>query len=250
MTKRSKRWWYVAALVAIVTVILLLFRYELVFAWQRMRLSRLPAREKLWAHRVNSYQRFNYLAAYFPGLETDVVFDAGLKKFMVHHPPAPATGLSVETYFKQLKPLQKRLWLDVKGVDTADYNKAVAFFTTCDSLYAIKEQVIIECSQIGFVNILAEHGFITSWEVPIDYLQPETPLQTIDSIKQQLLPAVQYVSQEDIFLPMLKTHFKGRKIITWALSFNNYFDLSHLRSLIADTSVKVILINCKSKGYL
>jgi hypothetical protein len=71
-----------------------------------------------------------------------------------------------------------------------------------------------------------------------------------DSIQASLKPEVSFVSQEDKYIPLLKKHFPHRKIITWALSFNNYFDLSHFRELVADTSIQVVLINCKSKGYL
>jgi hypothetical protein len=183
-------------------------------------------------------------------LETDVVFDASIKKFRVFHPPAMSTALMLDEYLKLLKPLNKSLWIDIKSVDTTNYPEAISFFMHCDQLYDIKKRVIIESSQTRFINMLAARGFITSWEVPAVYLKPDTSPRTIDSVKQQLLPDVQFVSQEDNFLPMLKAHFGERKIITWALSFNNYFDLSHLRSLIADTSVRVVLINCKSKGYL
>jgi hypothetical protein len=64
------------------------------------------------------------------------------------------------------------------------------------------------------------------------------------------MPQVAFVSQEDTYIPLLKKHFAGKKIITWALSFNNYFDLSHFRSLTADTTISVVLINCKSKGHI
>jgi hypothetical protein len=210
----------------------------------------LPACEKLWAHRVNTLERMMYLKDYFSGLETDVVFDGTINNFRVYHPPAKPSALLLDVYFKQLKTGAKGLWIDVKGIDTAAYEQAVDYFMVCDSLYSIKKFVIIEASQVSFINLLAEKGFITSYLVPAYYLQPETPARVIDSVKQKLSPALEFVSQEDSYLPMLKSRFQNRKIITWALSVKNYVNLSHLKTLINDTCISVVLINCKSKRYL
>lgn len=204
--------------------------------------------QKLWAHRVDSYARFLYLKDYFSGMETDVVFDSTIQNFRVYHPPALPTGLCVDDYFKVPGP-HKGLWLDVKGIDPGEYMHAVNFLLKCDRLYGIKKYVIIECSKMEFINLLARSGFTTSYMVPPKYLQHDTPGQVTDSVRQQLLQEVTFVSQEDIFLPYLKKRFPGKKIITWAISFKNYFNLSHFRSLINDTDISVVLINCKSKAY-
>jgi hypothetical protein len=266
MSKKRKRWVYGAAIVTVLGL-LFVFRLNLLFAGQRMRLNQLhcsaknrtslsapltqlPVCEKLWAHRVNSYERFLYLKDFFSGLETDVVFDATVNNFRVYHPPAPPSGLLLDAYFKELKAGNKGLWIDVKGVDTAAYQQAVDYFETCDRLYNIKKYVIIEASATRFINVLAERGFVTSYLVPSNYLQPETPGRVTDSLAQQLVPAVKFISQEDKYLPVLQSRFHNRKFITWALSFSNYFDLSHFRSLINDANISVVLINCKSGGYL
>jgi hypothetical protein len=236
MTKKARRWWYGAALLAIAVLLLVIFRLELLFAFQRMRLGNINS-DKLWAHRVNSYQRFNYLKDYFPGLETDVVFDKSIDNFRVYHPPAHPTGLNLDLYLKELK---NKLWIDVKGIDTTSYNQALQYFNKFDG---IKPYIIIESSDTAFVNLLALHGYMTSWMVPVEWLQQP-------ALQAALRPEVAFVSQEDTYIPQLKKHFPGRKIITWALSFNNYFDLSHFRELVADTSIRVVLINVKSKGHI
>jgi hypothetical protein len=267
MSNKRKRWFYGAAIGIVLLVLLLVFRLNLLFAGQRMRLSQLdcpaknrtslsapldqlPVCEKLWAHRVNSYERFLYLKDYFSGLETDVVFDAAINNFRVYHPPAPASNLLLDVYFKELKAGNKGLWIDVKGIDSTAYQQAVDYFEACDRLYNIKKYVIIEASSTRFINSLAERGFVTSYLVPLNYLQPKTPGRVTDSLAQQLLPAVKFISQEDRYLPALQARFHNRKIITWALSFSNYFDLSHFKSLINGANISVVLINCKSSGYL
>jgi hypothetical protein len=267
MSKKKKRLFYGAVIGIVVLVLLFVFRLNALFALQRMRLSQLgcpaknrislsapldqlPVCEKLWAHRVDSYERFLYLKDHFSGLETDVVFDAAINNFRIYHPPAPPSGLLLDVYFKELKAGNKGLWIDVKGVDTAAYEQAVDYLETCDRLYNIKKYVIVEASATRFINLLAQRGFVTSYLVPWEYLQREIPARVTDSVAQQLLPAVKFISQEDRYLPALRSRFHNRKIITWAISFNNYFNLDHFKSLINDTSISVVLINCKSSGYL
>ncbi|OQP59320.1 hypothetical protein [Niastella populi] len=267
MKKRTNRWVYVSAIGVLIFALLFVYRLDIMFAFQRMRLNRLgctadkrvaisasidvlPVCEKLWAHRVNGTERMMYLKDYFSGLETDVVFDGAINNFRVYHPPAAPSALLLDEYFKQFRVGNKGLWIDVKGVDRADYKKAVEYFMVCDSLYNIKNYVIIEAAMTPFINLLAEKGFITSYYVPVTFLLPETPDGVTDSLRQQLSPAVKFVSQEDIYLSALRSRFQNRKIITWALSFKNYLDLSHIKTLINDTSISVVLINCKSKGYL
>lgn len=267
MNKRKKRLLYGVVIGMVVLVCLFFYRFELMFAFQRMQLAKmgcgsgksvvistrpdlLRGCEKLWVHRVNSSQRFQYMKDQFSGLETDVVFDKKVNNFRVYHPPAPPSGLLLDEYFKQLKAGAKGLWVDVKGIDTTCWQQAVDYFEACDRLYDIKKFVIIESSEIPFVNLLASRGFLTSFLVPVQFVQAETPVRVTDSVAQQLSPAVKFVSQEDRFLPALRSRFHNRKIITWALTFSNYVNLSHFRSLINDTSISVVLINCKSSHYL
>jgi hypothetical protein len=242
MAKRSGRLRYGAVLLVSAGLLLFVFRLELLFAFQRMQLSKLVDNDKIWAHRVNSYERFNYLKDHFPGLETDVVFDRSINNFRIYHPPAAQTGLTLDVYLKELKHLEKSLWIDVKGIDTAYYGQALVYFKQYDSAWGIKPYVIIESPDANFVNLMAANGFTASWAAPLRLLQA-------GGLTDPLNAQVSFVSAEDKYIPLLKKYFPRRKIITWALSFNNYFDLSHIRELVADSSIRVVLVNCKSKGY-
>jgi hypothetical protein len=242
--------------------VLFLFGNDLLFAFQRKRLARLGcditenpgswqpgARlhgcEKFWAHRADSYKRFTRLSQYFPGLEADLVFDRQLKKFRVYHPPAEPGNLFADSYFEFNKTAGKQLWLDIKDLDTVSFADAARFFVESDSLYDIKKNIIIESSQIAFVNKMAGMGFTVSYLVS----PPDLKSDTGNAAATGLLPEVQFVSQEDAYIGRLKTKFPEKKIITWAIAFSNYFDLSHFRNLLADSSVAVVLINIKSNNY-
>ncbi len=256
VTEKKKRLGITAGLVLVVAALLCFYRFELLFSFQRFRLRQLDcnsqlssppkkvlslnACDKFWAHRVNSYERFELLSPYFAGLETDLVFDTLLKKCRVYHPPEPAADLFADRYFQSIRLSGKKLWLDIKDIHAAAFSDAIVFFEHSDSLYGLKANVIIESSQIDFVNRLAKLGFTVSYMALPDSF-------AVSAVK--LVPEVAFVSQEDIYLDKLKTNFPGKKIITWAISFRNYLNLSHFRDLLADSSVSVVLINVKSRYY-
>ena len=203
---------------------------------------------KFWAHRADSYERLTRLSHYFHGLEADLVFDTVAKQFRVYHPPAPAGNLFADSYFQFIKSSGNHLWLDIKDIDSTEFIAATRFFIERESLYGLKKNVVIESSQIDFVNKLAKLGFTVSFMVqPTDLQNPNGA--KLDSLNAKLFPEVKFVSQEDVFIDRLKIKFPEKKIITWAISFKNYFDLSHFRTLLKDTGVCVVLINIKSRNY-
>lgn len=262
MNKTAANWKRVLVVLAIAGLLVTVFRYPLLFAFQRLRLSQLACGteqrlapdtpigdlsscQKLWVHRVNSMERLETVQDYFGGFETDLVFDRAANTCRIVHPPAPAGPLTADVYFRWLQGAPgKKLWLDVKAVDRADVEAIVLYFQQSDSLYAIRDRVIIESSVPALVNRLAAKGFIVSYLVPYEYLDGKIP----DTVAG-LWPEVRFVSQEDRHIPVLKKLYPGKPIITWALDFDNYFSFSHLQSLLADPSIAVVLINVKSRHY-
>lgn len=261
MRKKAGIWKRILVVLVIAGATAFIFRYSLLFAFQRMRLSQLTCTtdqrqmanssilnlsycQKLWVHRVNSYERLQAVQEYFGGFETDLVFDKAANTFSITHPPAPAGDLTADDYFRWLKLSGKKMWLDIKDLQPADAEAAVQYFIRSDSLYGIRDKVVVESSVPVFVNKLASKGFIVSYLVLPQYLAGNER----DTVPN-LLPEVSFVSQEDRFVDALKRHYPGKKIITWALSFDNYYNFSHLRSLLSDPSIAIVLINVKSRHY-
>src|ERR1700733_10661070 len=176
---KRKRFRISILLVLITGTILFLFRYEVLFSFQRMRLRKLgcdfsgnviskegiqvSSCHKFWVHRADSYERFAKLSHYFPGLEADLVFDKDLKRFRVYHPPVEPGDLFADSYFQFNKTAHKHIWLDIKNLDSASFNDAIAYFIKSDSLYGLKKFVVIESPAIEFVNRLASLGFSVSY---------------------------------------------------------------------------------------
>lgn len=254
----------VSVIILLAVVLLILFRFDLIFRFQQMRLHQLDCVDrvedrgtktteafvgcgKLWVHRADSYARFTRLSPYFAGLEVDLVFDKTIKSFRVYHPPVDPGTLLADTLFSFNVIAGKKIWLDIKNIQSGEFGEAITYFQHCDSLYKIKENIIIESEKMEFVNRLAAAGFTVSYMASSRKLDENDPQLSVDAAS--LSPLVKYVSQEDIYVARLKKFFPQKKIITWAIAFGNYYHLNHFNELLKDTAVSVVLINVKSRDY-
>src|SRR5437763_1698172 len=93
---RKRKYIMGALLLLLLTALGWYYHPELLYAFQYSRLKGLSyqtngvnrsALSKIWAHRVNSLQRFDILKNDFEGMETDVMFDPGKNEFLIYHPP-------------------------------------------------------------------------------------------------------------------------------------------------------------------
>jgi hypothetical protein len=238
-----------------------LFRYELLFCFQYSRLKALACQQgdadfindsclnKIWAHRVNSKERYEKLKGKFAGYETDITWDSSSKKFLVYHPPLEDTPVSLDTFLQIVSTEKEMLWLDTRAIPVADTSLVLSAFDQLDRLHHLKLSAIIEVYDTTIANFLAEHDYWVSLNINTDWIQKFSRESQWAQLRNSMSPRISFVSQEDTYVPLLKQHFPGRDIITWSIAFNNYFNRGHLKELVSDESVKVILVNVKSRYY-
>ena len=113
-------------------------------------------------------------APLFSGVELDVVFDAEGTRFLVNHPPAPRSGLTLDealAYANRLNP-KISFWLDVKNLDEANAAAALGELERLDARHAIRDRALVETSHTGPASaLLRTAGFRSSYYLP-------TPLVT------------------------------------------------------------------------
>jgi hypothetical protein len=242
-------------------VFIFVFRYELMYALQKARLSGLQCLSaesihidipvepqascsKLWVHRVNSIERLEAVIDDFNGVECDVVFDSSKNKLFVHHPPAAADTTTLEHYLQRLSG-DKYLWIDVKSFSEHHLAQLTEHLEALEEMYRFKQYSIIETSSVWLANYLAHKRFRVSFLVPAEQL------------KSAAFPAggvvpnesVQFVSQEDVYVNQLKRMFPNKKLLVWSLSIQNFASRTKLKHLANDTAVFAILINIKTRHY-
>lgn len=229
------------------------FRFELLFSFQCSRLRSMncaagsaPCIDKIWAHRVNTLERFRLVKSRFTGIEADIVFDSAAAVFWVYHPPAK-TALVLDTFLQEvMRSGQYQCWLDTRSVNHNNMARAAVLLQAIDSRYHIKSNAIFELYDIAAANYLAALGFRTSLNISAQTLADTAALRFT---KDHLSEAVAFVSQESDFVNQLKKQFPGRQIATWSISFKNYINRKPLAALAADPQVTIILVNVKSRYY-
>lgn len=248
-------------LILLLIVLGYIFRYELMFRFQYARLKGLSCQadktdfindsclNKLWAHRVNSTERFEKLKGKFSGYETDIVWDAQRKTFIVYHPPLEHTPVSLETFLNTANTDKEMFWFDTRETPPSDTSNILSEFDRLDKAHRIKMNTIIEVYDVNVANFLAEHNYWVALNINTDWIQKSSRESQWQELRNSMSPMISFVSQEDVYVPLLKQHFPDKDIITWTLAFKNYFNRAHLKELVNDDKVKIILVNVKSRYY-
>lgn len=233
-----------------------LFRFELIFNFQIARLRNMNCKtdgmstclEKFWVHRVNSLERFRIVSKKLNGIEADIAFDSIAGSFWVYHPPLTETKkLPLDLYLKEVVVSgEKHCWLDTRFVSGTNVTAACASLKAIDSIYHIKDRVIFELYDVLAANYLAEQGYKISMSISPAILND---MVAMARLKNNLSAKILYVSQESSYIKQLEQLFPDKKILTWAISFKNYFNRAPLMQLAADSRVAVILVNVKSRYF-
>ena len=236
------------------------YRNDILFRFQYYQLQQIACKsdesstlpcftKKLWAHRVNSLQRFHLLKDYFQGFEADVYYDSSINDFWVWHPPGSRPiNLYMDSLLKDVNAENKKIWLDIRGVDSSNAQQALDVFERNIQQYHLMQNILIELYDVSAANRFAIHGFNVSLNIQANLLKKKDD-DELNALKQKIVPQVHFVSQSVEYIDSLKSKFPGKKIITWSLAFNNYFHIEKLKKLTEDTLISVVLINVKSRYH-
>ncbi len=230
------------------------FRFEFLFYFQWSRLASMdcvssdsrPCINKIWAHRVNSVERLKWIQQRFKGVEADVVFDSAAGNFWVYHPPGKGE-LKLDDYLHELTSKDScYAWLDMRGLNRSNAAMADSILCKMEKKANTRHGIVYEIYDTAAANFMAEKGYQVAFHVPQEAFADSIMLA---AYRSALIPAVRYVAQEHSFAGAMETFFKDKKIITWSISFNNYFDRQGLVRLVSDPRIAIVLVNVKSPYY-
>jgi hypothetical protein len=237
-----------------------LFRHELLFQFQYVRLKSLSCQadstdfsndsclNKVWPHRVNSIDRYNILKGKFAGAETDVVWDKNEKQFLVYHPPLEHKAILLDSFLSFVDTEKELLWLDTRAIPVGDTLNVLNELHRLNATHQLKMNAILEIYNLSVANFLADKGYWVALNINSAWIEKYNN-DDWKKLNEAMSPGISFVSQEDIHIPLLKKHFPAKDIITWSIAFKNYFDRKHLKQLVQDDKVKVVLVNIKSRYY-
>jgi hypothetical protein len=95
-------------------------------------------------------------------------------------------------------------------------------------------------------QLLAVNGYNVSFNVSKRWLDNLPGNRSLQDSVSRILKDVKYVSQDAAYLPVVKQLFPEKKILTWHLAIQDFFDRKPLKALLADPQVEAILVNIKS----
>jgi hypothetical protein len=251
---------FIILLILIIATIGWIYRYELLFRFQYSRLKGLSCQNgkadfindsclnKLWVHRVDTKERYQILKNKFAGYETDIVWDSWKRHFSVYHPPLEGKPIRLERFLSAVDTKNSMFWLDTRETPAADTLSILKNLDSLDHLFKIKMNAVIELYDTAVANYLAEHGYWIALNIHPEWISAYKEADW-QKLKANMSPKISFISQEDIHVPFLKRQFPGKDIITWSIAFKNYFERSHLRELVKDDKVKIILVNIKSRYH-
>ena len=203
---------------------------------------------KVWAHRVNTLERFKFLSSHFQGFEMDIVFDEARKVFDVRHPPASSIDLSFESYLQTTESKDKLFWLDLKNLTNGNEGAILTALLKLDQQYKICKRIIIESNNIIPLSKISQAGYFTSY-----YYDWDSYFEFVNSsnkgITDSVFNSIDAVSQDVSMYDTLIARFPSKPRLTWALSIKNYFSDGLFTTLDNDKGLLVYLVNVKSPHY-
>jgi hypothetical protein len=101
------------------------------------------AREKIWAHRVNTLHDLGERTSDFTGIEVDIFFNDSLGKFEVKH-EQDSLGIDLEVFLDSVLQIkQLKFWFDYKNLDVSP-KKGSALLTEILSKRSIDKSSFVE----------------------------------------------------------------------------------------------------------
>jgi hypothetical protein len=105
---------------------------------------------------------------------------------------------------------------------------------------------ILEVYYLPVAQLLAESGYNVSFNVSKKWLDNLPGNRRLQDSVRTILRNVKYVSQDAAYLPVVKQLFPEKKILTWHLAINDFFNRKELKALLSDPQVEIVLVNIKT----
>ena len=229
----------------------------------QMKVFQFVFSSKIWAHRVNSIEKYEEARNIYSGIECDLVYNSINNSFDVNHPPAKSINLSL-LEFLQSNNINNDygVWLDIKNLDRYNYlQSANKLDSIVKVLFMNPENIIVESRNPEFLEVFNKKGYKTSYYLPqnISNLKNETLLKQLNYTNSLIdSNKIDFISSDIKDYYLMKRSFPKTKKLTWIM--NNPPEIKDLytlkRSLIHfkrnfvvlyDQNVEMVLFTFKSK---
>lgn len=206
---------------------------------------------KIGAHMCNDISKLKSATNYFQIVELDIVYDSENNNLDIYHPPKKSTGLFFDNYLKQLKSINKDvfLWLDIKNLKEENATEIYDKLTFLLKKHQFSSnRVLVETRYPKALNIFINNNFQTSYYITkkINKLKEEELKRALNSIRdileKQPKMAISFSHEK---YDILSQEFPKKKKYIWNLVRSVNLKMIHTRIMLNDETVKIVLINFK-----
>ncbi|MGN6439330.1 MAG: hypothetical protein ACTHMM_22525 [Agriterribacter sp.] len=209
--------------------------------------SQLTCHDILWVHSVNSIKKYKELEADFPGFEIDVTYIDSLQSFYVFHPPLKDLQQTPtwQEFSEAIDLQNKRFYLDMRGVDSSNVNKAAQILQNNPYRLLLKKQTVIELYDCYAAHVFHNMGYNVTLSYSALSKLPAKDLQNIQF--KEKIKDINQLSGDIEVLSEMKEKFPDKNYMIWSLSYKNYLNIQRLENTITDKSIALILVSIASK---
>jgi len=120
---------------------------------------------KIWAHRVNTFEELEKKHALFDGLEIDLLYSKAIRNFYVAHDPIDTLRNVTLTEWLEKNPNPEKnwYWLDMKNLNKKNAKEIAATLVDILNRYGIFYKTICENSNVKTLYVLKKEGLAVSY---------------------------------------------------------------------------------------
>ncbi|MEC3907639.1 DUF2181 domain-containing protein [Tamlana sp. 2201CG12-4] len=215
---------------------------------------------KVWAHRVNSIEKYQEAQNVFSGVELDLVFSSSSNNFDVNHPPAKSIDLTLFDFFKSKKNYNDfGVWLDFKNLNESNFRQSAKKLDSIVSVLNINfENIVVESTNPLFLDEFSKKGFKTSYYLPSNISR----FKNDDLIIQYKIinsTSINFISSNVENYAFMKENFPNTKILTWIINnppkIKSFYTLKYSISnfkrnfiVLNDEDIEIVLFKFNAKS--
>ena len=215
-------------------------------------------------HRIDDFERMKMVQQMgFTGWELDLVFysDSNKSYFSVKHNQDSTQVPSFEEYLGKVDfKTQKKLWLDIKNINSSNFVKVKSRLDSLNSVFDLKDIAIIESNnKTAQMALFSTENWHTAYYLPywniikwIDNNDTIAQLNYANELSQQLQKQNSSSISFDVLCYPFVKGFLEKKISNdivyhcWDLSLNlgdsNFIEMYFEKDYASDSRIKTVLI--------
>ena len=206
-------------------------------------------KNKMWAHRVNTFEEVEKKHSLFEGLEVDLIYSKYRNDFYVAHDEKDTLEqIMFEDWLRHIPNPQKNwYWLDMKNLHRKNAKEVAHLLVDLLSKYGILDKVFCENRDVKSLSVLKKNGIAVSYWVKSDeFLRKvvgnaiwrKKVTNNIAFLKPDALSTFSWMH------PLLDSSFPDQNILYWHIP-ENYTreDDEFIKKLCNLPNVKVVLVD-------